>query len=231
MASHTQILMNAKDIQIILPNHGGVTFPRVALPERFLRWQIEARREMFALLRQKGSSAIRMQPVHLPVLATLGDGVFPINLATRGIGLLPASEYLHEFTHRFEEMRAITEDLPWAETLVQRIEVAQRVYSRPEHFDPWILGGLEIFEGRTLHNIQRFPLASFLYTGEAPKFPSYQFNVVCTIITNENPYYRFLKAARELFAYDAFHIPQVRYPQGFLFHPVEIQDKTPYSRV
>ncbi len=43
----------------------------------------------------------------------------------------------------------------------------------------------------------------------------------------DNPYYRFLLAARELFAYDAFHVMQHRYPHGYVFHVCEIIDKTP----
>ncbi|WP_287585931.1 hypothetical protein, partial [Candidatus Borrarchaeum sp.] len=61
-------------------------------------------------------------------------------------------------------------------------------------------------------------------------FPSYQFNGVVGFVDSENPYFRFLRAARELFAFDSFHIPQIRYPYGFLFHVVEIQDKTPFPR-
>ncbi len=78
--------------------------------------------------------------------------------------------------------------------------------------------------------MRRNPRASLLYTGKAPYYPSYQFNVIVSIIDVDNPYYVFLRAARELFASDAFHIPQTRYPFGYLFHVVEVLDKTPYPR-
>jgi len=205
-------------------------FTPVSLPEPFLRWQSEARVRMFDLLREQGAEAVRFQPAHLPVLATVGEGPFSVNLASRGMGPLPKPELLEEFTLLFREVRARVEGKPWPETLPLRVETARSFYNDPANFDPRMLGGLEIFEGRTAHNLQRYPLASLLYTGEAPRFPSYQFNGVVTFVGPDDPYYRFLRATRELFALDPFHIPQIRYPYGYLFHVVEVLDKTPYPR-
>ncbi len=216
-------------IQIALPGEELLIFPRTRLPEVFLQWQSEARLRMFDALKACGAEAMRMQPAHLPVLATLGKGSFPVNLATRGLGVLPKPERLETLAHLFEEARQCTEGRPWPETLPQRVETVCDFYSDPENFNPRVLGGLEIFEGQTPHNLQRNPMASLLFTGEAPRFPSYQFNGVVAFVGPDDPAYRFLRA-RELFAFDAFHIPQTRYPYGYLFHVVEARDKTPYPR-
>ena len=110
------------------------------------------------------------------------------------------------------------------------MSVIGEFYAQVKHFDPWMLGGLEIFEGQTPANLQRNPLASLLYAGEPPHYPSYQFDGVVKFVEGNDPHFRFLLAARELFARDAFHVHQVRYPYGYLFHPVGIRDKTPYPR-
>jgi hypothetical protein len=228
--NHIHILEANDHIQVTLPEKGRTTFPRVPLPATFLLWQSEARMRMFDLLKAHGAETMRTQPAHLPVLATMGAGPFPVNLATRGLGLLPRPERLEEFTLVFEETRIQTEGQPWPETLPRRVEAAQVFYSDPSNFAPGMLGGLDIFEGQTARNLQNYPLASLLYTGEAPRFPSYQFNGVVTLVDPDDARYRFLRASRELFAFDAFHVPQVRYPQGYLFHVVEVRDKTPHPR-
>ena len=74
------------------------------------------------------------------------------------------------------------------------------------------------------------PFASLLYTGTAPRFLSFQFNGIMNIIQNKNQYYQFLLSARELFAFDSFHVLQGRYPFGYLFYVVNIKEKTPYSK-
>ena len=212
------------------PYTGGVSFPRVPLPEDFLLWQSQARLNMFQLMEQKGAQAISMAPVHLPVLASLGDGSFPINLSTRGIGVLPRQEHLEEFTKKFRSALSHVEMTRFSESLRDRVSCAKEFYSVPALFDPHILGGLEIFEGQTSKNLMKNPKASLLYTGEAPKFPSYQLNGVISFVESGDPYYEFLLAARELFAFDSFHVKQKQYPYGYIFHVTEIRNKTPFPR-
>jgi hypothetical protein len=224
------IQVTGDQVEVALPGQDRLTFPRVRLPEVFLQWQSEARMRMFAALQARGAGEIKMQPAHLPVLATLSNGSFPVNLTTRGLGVLPKPEQLEPLTKKFEETRYRTEGRPWPETLSQRVEAVRDFYGDPDNFDPWSLGGLEIFEGRTAQNLQRHPLASLLFTGEAPRFPSFQFNGAVAFVGPDDLSYRFLRAARELFAFDVFHIPQTRYPYGYLFHVVEARDKTPHPR-
>jgi len=219
-----------KIIEMTPPVTGGVSFPRVRLPEDFLIWQSQARLNMFHLMEQRGAQAISMAPVHLPVLATLGKGDFPINLSTRGIGVLPKRGHLEEYTEQFRSALAKVEVSRFSESLRDRVSCAKEFYSSPELFDPYILGGLEIFEGQTSKNLMQTPLASLLYTGKAPKFPSYQLNGVISFVESGDPYYEFLLAARELFAFDSFHVKQKQYPYGYLFHVTEVRNKTPYPR-
>lgn len=229
MENQYQIFIVNNRIQMDLLDH-SLVIPRISLPENFMKWQSESRMKMFNTLKNDGANAIKVQPSHLPVMATLGGGEFPINLATRGMGILPKTNFIKKYTRLFENVKNKSEKDSWHETLLVRVETASKFYSRPELFDERVLGGLEIFEGQTASNLQQNPLVSLIYTGEASKFLSYQFNGVIKFVDKKNEYYRFLRAARELFAFDSFHIPQINYPIGYLFYPAEILDKTPYPR-
>ncbi len=217
-------------IEAILPDRGKVAFPRARLPDDFLSWQSAARLSMFGKIERDGTEGVRMAPAHLPVLASIGDGIFPVNLATRGIGLLPNREYLEEFIREFRRFRNQADDSDFAASIHERVECARRFYSKTEHFNPYILGGLEIFEGQTPKNLRKNPIATLLYTGEAPRYSSYQMNGIVTFVEKGDPHYEYLLAARELFAFDSFHITQHRYPYGYLFHVIEVKNKTPFPR-
>nr|MDO8083164.1 hypothetical protein [Candidatus Sigynarchaeum springense] len=209
------------------------TFTTVELPRPFLEWQSEARLRMFKIMAQGGAGQMRTQPAHLPVLATWDpdgdDGDFPVNLSTRGMGVVPKQEKLALFTGMLEKAKAASAGKPVQETLPARMKAIEAFYGDVNNFDTCMLGGLEIFEGQTAKNMERNPRISLLYTGEAPKYPSFQFNAVIVKVFPGNPHYQFLLAARELFATDAFHLQQDRYPFGYLCKVVEIKDKTPFA--
>jgi hypothetical protein len=200
------------------------------LPQTFLEWQSHARLQMFEKLSQKGAGAVKTQPAHIAVMATMSYGQFPVNLASKGLGLLPAIDLVEQVTCDINAVRDETASLPVEESLPRRVAVMRSFYEDIQNFDDTILGGLEIFEGQTASNLARDPRASLLYSGEAPAYPSFQFNGVVRRVEGDDIYFKFLLAARELFALDQFHIHQVQYPFGYLFHVVETKDKTPYPR-
>jgi len=217
-------------LEVTLPALGRVTLTRARLPDSFLTWQSHARINMFKIMMNDGGQSVKMAPVHLPVLASLDKGIFPINLATRGIGVLPKDEILAKITEQFQSAQVHEERSKFGESLTARAKVAQDFYSDSTQFNPYILGGLEIFEGKTAKNLQNNPVATLLYTGEAPKFPSFHLNGIIEFVKPGNSYYEFLLAARELFAFDPFHVTQHNYPYGYLFHVIEVKDKTPVTR-
>ena len=151
-------------------------------------------------------------------------------LASRVFCLLSINEKIEAITGKLEEVRESTKNLPLPESLPSRVRAIGDFYANPGWINRKLLGGLEIFEGTTAKNIKCNPMVSLLFTGQAPKYPSFQFNGIMEIVKPGNKYYQFLLAARELFAMDAFHIHQIRYPFGYLFHLVEIKDKTPYPK-
>jgi hypothetical protein len=223
-----------RHVLILKVNGEDISFTLADLPPLFIQWQVEARLRIFTLLNEAGAGHVTTQPAHLAVLATWttepAGTNFPVNLTTKGLGLLPKTDFLEEITQGLEQARQDAEGLPAEESLPARAEAMKAFYERVETIDTKVLGGLEIFEGKTSRNLEVNPLASILYTGEAPDYPSFQFNVGVEKIGPDNPRYRFLLAARELFAFDAFHLRQTSYPYAYLFHVVEIADKTPFSR-
>ena len=87
----------------------------------------------------------------------------------------------------FEQAVEESQNDPWEASLDRRIRALREFYCDEEFFDPWMLGGLEIFDGQTLQNLQSNPFCALLYTGDAPRYPSYQFNAVAELIDPENP--------------------------------------------
>jgi len=217
-------------ITVSIPPNQTATFERLSFPLPFIEWQTQSRLKMFQSLGQAGAASIHSQPAHLPVLATLGSGDFPINLASRGIGLLPKQELLEKYTRLLTTAKKETSGKKTEESLPSRVSAMSQFYGNIEDINPMLLGGLEIFEGKTADNARSNPLVSLLYTGEPPQYPSYQFNCVIEILPPEDLRFQFLLTARELFASDAFHITQKRYPFGYAFHLIEILEKTPYAR-
>jgi hypothetical protein len=193
------------------------------LPPDFLRWLSESRSSLFEVMASVGAEAVRTQPSHLAVMATIDRDGGKINMATRGMGPVPRPEMVERYTGEFQS--ACREG-----DLNARINAARRFYSDHGLFDPSLLGGLEIFEGRTYNNLLKDPWAALLFTGDAPGYVSYQFDGPVSLVRPGDPYYEFLLQARGLFARDAFHLVQKGYPVGYLFRPVEVTVKTPYSR-
>jgi hypothetical protein len=200
------------------------------LPEKFLTWQSTSRIKMFETIRDKGVNSMKFLSAHLPVLSTFCKGDSFANLSSKGLGLLPVKSKIDEFINLFRETKESFAKSSSNESILNRMEAVLKFYANIENFNPFLLGGLEIFEGKTAENIQKNPHASLLFTGSAPTFFSLQLNGIIDIIQNDNPYYQFLLAARELFASDAFHIKQIKYPFGYLFYIVNLREKTPFTR-
>lgn len=169
-------------------------------------------------------------PAHLAVLGSHGP-TGEINLAMKGIGMLPVPHRLQAFTSLFRRTIDRCLEADWESTAGERMETLLSFYLNIGNFDESRLGGLEIFEGSTYSNLREDPRASLLFTGEPPTFNSYQVDGVVEFVKAPNPYYDFLLAAREMFARDFFHVSQSVYPYGFVVHVTGVKDKRPFSRV
>lgn len=204
------------------------------IPIKYLEWLASSRIKFF-------DSMINGKPTkyfsaHLPVMATWRDGEpFPVNMTVKGIGLIPKQEKLYDWIDIFEGITAEARTESWDKSLAKRIAVMKRLYCNMENFNPSLLGGLEIFEGRAFENLRGNPHASLLYVGmvhtsEVMQYISFQVNGTVEILEKNNPYYRFLIASRRLFEFEKFHLYQPDYPFGYLIRVAEVKDKSPWSR-
>jgi hypothetical protein len=173
---------------------------------------------------------------HLPVMSTWGESQsFPVNLTVKGVGLLPEQEHLQHYTDIFESVIAEARAMPWKESMHKRMKATAQLYGDVNNFDSTVLGGLEIFGGKTLENLRKNSYASLLYVGmthtnDGIQYISFQINSKITILEKGDPYYNFLLASRKLFEFDKFHLYQPDYPFGYLINVVEVIDKSPWSR-
>ena len=212
------------------------------LPLRCLDWLVSCRLEF---LRDIGlGRPMRFFSAHLPVMTTWpdlrkaaseGPFAFGVNMTVKGIGLLPRPDLLADYTDILEGALAESRTRSWADSLSKRIETSARLYSDIGHFDPTVLGGLEIFVGKTATNMRENPRVSLLYSGmkrasEGMKYISFQVNGTTRILEKDDPYYRFLLASRKLFEFEKFHLFQADYPFGYLVRVEEVLDKSPFPK-
>ncbi len=61
-------------------------------------------------------------------------------------------------------------------------------------------------------------------------YRSFQVNTIVQILPPGDGAFRFAFLSRQLFEHDRFHITQTEFPFAYLFHPVEVREKTPYPR-
>ncbi len=209
---------------------GDKSRERSALPLEFLEWQRDTRLSLFRTVTSKGLGNVRTMPSHLAVIGTTDpDG--SVNLATKGIGLVPKPDRIEAFTSTFRAAAEKRGHETRGATLEERIRTLLSFYSEVDNFDDSRLGGLEIFEGMTYDNLRNDPRASLLFSGEAPSFLSYQVDGEVEFVEEGDPYYEFLLSARELFARDCFHVPQSNYPHGFVLRVRRVRDKRPFPRM
>ncbi|MBF0566105.1 MAG: hypothetical protein HQK89_12780 [Nitrospirae bacterium] len=238
----------------------GHKISTAGLPAHCLDWLVSSRLNFINDM--KSGKPLRYFSAHLPVMATWpncshdqnqatshdtnhGAGhntsagqsapEFPVNMTVKGIGLIPKRGQLQYYTDLFETVTASSRTLPPGDSISQRVDAMAGLYLNPANFDATVMGGLEIFGGKTLGNIYRNARTSLLYVGMehcrgSMKYVSFQVNGEITIIEKDDPYYRYLLASRKLFEYDRFHLYQPDYPYGYLIGVREVMDKSPWSR-
>jgi hypothetical protein len=210
------------------------TLKTTSIPEVFLEWLVSSRSDFIRDL--IAGRPLRYFSAHLPVMATWNDRTpFPVNMTVKGIGLVPRDERLRDYIDLFEATIAEARGMSWEESLPKRVKAMQSLYGDVDNFNPQILGGLEIFEGKAFKNLTEKPYASLLYVGmmrteNGLQYISFQVNGKVEILNKDSIYYRYLLAARKLFEFDKFHLYQPDYPFGYLIRVMEVKDKTPWTR-
>ncbi len=226
MNTNLNVITLENEVDIRLEDGNIKKYRLQELPFEFIDWQLELRKTMFQRIMKQ--DFIPSFQAHLPVMATLNpNGRFPIHTATKGTGFLPKDEFLKEYIELFQNCLEKNKHKTWKESLPARVEVMQEFYQIREKIDFRRLGFLEIFKGRTYHNILANPSAALQFTGPGPRYTSYQVNGFAQEVNSQNLCYRFIYLARQLFEHDSFHIQQPQYPCGYIFWVCEMYNKSP----
>ena len=227
----TQQVQVSNGVARLHQNGQAREFQRKELPDKFIRWQLDYKHSIYDAIER--DEYVAFNAGHLPVVGTWESDSLTPNLANKGVGFTPKDEYLDHYLNLVESaVEQIIKLPPHAvnETRQLRVNTAREFYRHPEHIDWRRLGLLEIFEGSTFRNLSANPLASVLWTGNAPVFVSFQVDCVVEIIIPEDPRYRFSWAMRRLFEYEPFHVVQTIYPYSYCFWVYDYKDKTPKRR-
>lgn len=206
---------------IIVRGTESTSVPVVLLPRVFLEWQRGFRlKNVRYFMTGRGEYDFA---VHVGYLATIGpEGHFPINIAAKGVGLLPRHD-LHTLTQEIETL--IQEGLEKGdkETRGKRLSFLLKLYEETE-FDPYSITTIEIYAKTTWRNIQHDPRCSVLFSSY--RNTSFLVNGVAEVLGPETQEYRFVTGIHDL-----FHLPRsgVRrsYPAVYRIWATEVYDKTP----
>ena len=228
----SQVIRVAGDRVTLELTEGPLELPIIPLADELLEWIQEGRRDLYDGLLDAGESGVRFFAQHLPAVVTYNqDGVFPFNCGNKGVGFVPAFEHLEEVIARYRSTHETTQGTPWEETLRRRVRTVKAFNLDTDLIDRRCFITLEIFRKGTYRNLRRMPLASLLYTGDSPRFLSYQVNCAVEIIGSDDPRHTFATLARTMFEFEDFHITQHRFPYAYVFWISECISKTPFRTV
>lgn len=200
------------------------SIPLIPLPKPFLEWQLRSRRANIRFfMRGEGEHDFA---VHVGYMGTVNpDGRAPINLAAKGVGLLPRRD-IEPLTREIEAL--IQEGLARGEeaTRERRLGFLLRLYEEIE-LDQYSFTTIEIYAKTTWRNLMHDPRCSVLFSSY--RNTSFLINGVTEVLGPGTPGYRFVTGIHDL-----FHLPRggerKRYPAVYRIWAVEAYNKTPGPR-
>ncbi len=197
-----------------------------SLPTEFIEWQINERRSLFQTLAQ--GIKPNFLSSHIPTLLTLNrtNDDFPLNAASKGVGLVPDDPLISTMTKQLKRMNAELQQKEFFQSLPDRLRALELLYGDMTKINRRALGGLEIFETRSFMNIAQDPRISLFFVGGSPMYKSYQLNCIAEIIDAGEAFYEFVRSIRSLFEEASFHFQQPKYPYAIKYHVVQVLDKS-----
>ena len=201
-----------------------VLVPLTFLPTDFLDWQLKMRvANLRFFLTGQGEHDFA---VHVGYMATLSPGdAFPLNVAAKGFGLLPAGE-LDKLTTKINTLIERTLLLGAENTRKERIEFLISLYTEIP-MNKRVLTTLELYGKQTWRNILHDPRCSVLFSSY--RNTSFAVNGVVQVLSPGSPEYEYIVAVHDL-----FHPPQKKEPKrplaAYKLWVSEVYLKTPGPR-
>lgn len=198
-----------------------LSVPLIPLPKPFLEWQLKFRRANIRFfLTREGEHDFA---VHVGYMGTMNPaGPCPINIAAKGIGLLPKTG-IDELTAEIESL--IQEGIAKGEeeTREKRLLFLSKLYEEVE-LDPYSFTTIEIYAKTTWRNVMHDPRCSVLFSSY--RNVSFLINGVAEVLRPGTQEYRFVVGIHDL-----FHLPRNgkrrEYPAVYRIWAVEAYNKTP----
>ncbi len=170
---------------------------REKFPKEFLEWQVLSRYENIKYFKE--NKGMPYSGVHTPIMATLISKVnlyrsnFDINLAAKGVGLLPKRKYFREYNQKLQKIILRKDNLD------ERLNFLLDLYSDASKIDDTCLTTLEIYGTQTLHNLKAKPECSLLFVDMSYGIKSYQVNCNVKIYGPRTDFYKFVNGLHTLF--------------------------------
>jgi len=196
--------------------------PLVSLGEPFMAWQLTSRiNNLRFFLTGQGE---REFAVHTGYMATASSQGFPLNVAAKGLGLLPRGD-LSGWTAALEELIAKAGAKGEESTRKERLEFLLHLYEK-ESWDDRVLTTIELYGKATWKNVHEDPRCSVLFSSY--RNTSFLVNGVVEVVPPGHPVYRYVVALHDL-----FHLPggpRRDFPGVYRIWACEVWDKTPGPR-
>ncbi len=225
--------LSSEDEGIIRAGTGGVwtDYPVTPLPDRFMEWNLSARRAMLDsisdMMSGKGGPGPSLAGPHNAAMATCGvrrrDSLLEINNAFKGIGMCPSRSRVKELIRHMSD----TADAPMPE----RIATLASLYGDAANFDRTRLITLELyatpsFETHTFLNLMENPATSLVFLDST----SFEVRGIAELVhpadTGAPEYSRDLVTYTNL-AHSYFHGEFPRLFPGIIVHVTEVFDNSP----
>ena len=233
-----------------------ITYPVQELSPEFVSWNLSQR---IFMLKKTLSTIEGTDPphsggggfgAHLPVYITNNSqtGLFPVNAANKGTGLVAKEDYLDYYLEKFRTVYLQTE-LPKDASendkkaaIRTRINTILKFYEDADKIDLRCLAGLEIWPGNTSKNFELDPRVSLHFLGmpshhRSMRYFQWQVNCIWEKIEQSDKRYQFGVALRQLTmghvgrSFVPGHIPteqtpiKGQYPHGWNLWVIETLDK------
>ena len=148
--------------------------------------------------------------IHIGNMCTINTmNQFPMNIAAKGIGLLPKSKYIEEITLRAEELLKRTFIEGKESTFKERISFLKEFFEK-DLIDKRSIASLEIYGKTSYNNVIVNPYCALLFNSYISNL-SIQLNTIAECLSEDTWEYRFIAARHDL-----YHIPKKNKANKFI---------------
>lgn len=214
--------------------------PLVDLPNAFLRWSLDERKERLRRLAEHGFSKRDLAGPHNACVATYGgpprDSSVSLNTAYKGMGLLPRADKLATTIAMLKEAHKEIETSQGAgmAQLYAKIRVLAKLYGEPSSFDRRKQVSLELFSHPTFFthtflNMLANPIASASFLA----YPTFELRSVPQLLHAKDPH--LTRQERLTVDYvntvhDFIHSGDGTQRIACIYHIIEVFEDTPTGR-